>query len=412
MQEFLRLIAAGRVRVKPLVTHLFALTDAEKAYATILDRSSRSLAVLLEYPAASAPDSHRAFNPSRKIDVAPTPSSKSRLGVAVVGAGNLAKWVHLPNITKNPIASLRAIHSSSGVRGKSYAVRFGAAYCATDYADILGDSEVDVVIIATRHEHHFAQAMAALQAGKHVFLEKPMVLTEEHCRLLNRAVLESGKSLTVGFNRRFAPFYLKQRQALARRQSPAVLNCRINSPGMSGSFWAADPAIGGAVLSEACHFVDLMYWLVGAEPDAVSAYCLPIRSEPIGQNNIVASFAFADGSVGNLTYCTVGSSSSGGERVEAYAQGVAVTTEDFKRLTDYQAVPQRRRRFWAERGQAEQLDAFLKSILTGTTPEVTVRDGARATIGCLRMLQSARDGQPCRLELDRALDAGVPASHD
>ena len=95
----------------------------------------------------------------------------------------------------------------------------------------------------------------------------------------------------------------------------------------------ADMSIGGAILGEACHFVDLMYWLLDAEPVEVSAYCLPTgKDEPIGENNMVACFRFADGSIGNLTYCTVGSKTSGGERVEAYAQGVGAVTEDFKNV--------------------------------------------------------------------------------
>ena len=412
MEEFLRLLAAKRVQVRPLVTHQFALNDAEQAYETILDRSSRSLAVLLKYPAAAAQEPRSHFTPHRRIDVVVSPPAHSTIGVAVVGAGNLAKWVHLPNIRKIPGASLRAIHSSSGVRGKSYAARFGAAYCCTDYSEILADAQVDVVLIATRHEHHFAQALAALRAGKHVFLEKPMVLTEEHCRALTRAVEETGKSLTVGFNRRFAPYYAELRKELSSRSSPAVVNCRVNSPGMSGSFWAADLSIGGAILSEACHFVDLMYWLIGSEPESVVAFSLPVGTEPIGENNVVASWRFADGSIGNLTYCTVGTATSGGERVDVYAQGIAATTENFKRITRYGTVRRSRSRLWAERGQAEQLGAFLKGIVAGTPPEVTVRDGARATIGCLRMQHSARIGMPCSIDLDRSLslsDSAAPS---
>jgi polar amino acid transport system substrate-binding protein len=410
MEEFLRLLAAKRVHVQPLVTHQFPLEDAETAYATILDRSARSLAVLLKYPAASLPEPHIAFKPHRKIPVAVQPPTRSKLGVAVVGAGNLARWVHLPNLRKMPSVTLRAIHSSSGVRGKSYASRFGAAYCCTDYTEILADPEVDVVLIATRHEHHFSQALAALRAGKHVFLEKPMALTEEHCRILNCAVAETGKSFTVGFNRRFAPLYMKQRKELASRSSPAVVNCRVNSPGMSGSFWAADLSIGGAILSEACHFVDLMYWLIGAEPESVAAFCFPTGTQPIGENNMVASFRFVDGSIGNLTYCTVGSPTSAGERVDVYAQGIAVTTEDFKRLTRYGRIRRRQSRLWAARGQAEQLTAFLNGIMAGTPPEVTVRDGARATIGCLRLLDAARNGLPAVIDLDLSLDSIKPVA--
>jgi hypothetical protein len=150
-----------------------------------------------------------------------------------------------------------------------------------------------------------------------------------------------------------------------------------------------------------------MYWLVGSEPVEVSAYSLPTdRVEPVGQNNVVASFRFADGSVGSLTYCTVGSKSSGGERVEVFAPGVGVMSEDFKRLSIKAGVaPRTRKRLFAEKGYAAQLSAFMRGLMSGEEPEVTVRDGARATIACLRLLDSARAHEPRAIDLDESLGA-------
>ena len=306
---------------------------------------------------------------------------------------------------------MRAVYSASGARGKTYAERFGAAYNCSDYAEILSDPQVDVVLIASRHEHHFSQALAALEAEKHVFLEKPMALTEEECRLLSRAVRETGKQLTVGFNRRFAPFYQEQKKQLARRTGPAVIQCRVNSPYRSGNFWAADPKIGGAILSEACHFVDLMYWLLDAEPLAVSAFSLPLgQAEPVGENNVAASFRFSDGSVGSLVYCTIGSKASAGERVEVFAQGLGVATEDFKSIETKTSVRRKRSGWWAEKGYRSQLESFLKGIRMGQQPEITVRDGARATLGCLRLIESARTGEPRSIDLEVLLDQGAGAA--
>jgi predicted dehydrogenase len=210
------------------------------------------------------------------------------------------------------------------------------------------------------------------------------------------AVEETGRQLTVGFNRRFAPYYVKLKQQLAERTSPAVINVRVNSPGISGAYWMADPAIGGAILGEACHFADLLYWLLDSEPVVVSAYSLPAgKKEPIGENNLAASLRFADGSVANLTYCTVGSRSSGGERVEIFAQGVGAATENFKRLTTFGAVRRSQSQWFADKGYSQQLASFLSGIQEGRPPEITVRDGARATILCLRMQESARTLKAC-----------------
>src|SRR5581483_9433272 len=330
MDEFLRLASIGRVQLQPLVTHEFPLDDASKAYSTIMDPASNSLAVLLRYPAADSSQPAAEFQPTRKVEV--NPVSGSAMGVALVGAGNLAKWEHLPNLKKTPGIRLLAVHSSSGPRGKSYAQRFGAQYCASDYQEILKDPNLQAVVIVSRNPQHASQSLVALRAGKHVFVEKPMALTEDECREIDRAVRETGKQISIGFNRRYAPSYVAMKRQLAKRTGPAVLSCRINSPGISGSYWMADPESGGAILGEACHFVDLMYWLLESEPIEVSAFTLPTgKKDPIGENNMVASFRFADGSIGNLTYCTVGSRTSAGERVEAFAPGLGAFAEDFKR---------------------------------------------------------------------------------
>ncbi|MDT5159249.1 MAG: hypothetical protein QOH51_3606 [Acidobacteriota bacterium] len=410
MGEFLRLVAEGRVRLEPLITHRFPLEEAASAYQTILDPASNSLAVLLRYPSADIPSPASDFAPRRRVETAAHASRTSAsaaatgLGVALVGAGNLARWAHLPALKKTAGAHLRAVYSASGARGKTYARRFGADYCSSDYEEVLRDPEVNVVLIASRNQYHARQALAALEAGKHVFVEKPMALTEEECRALVRGVEETGRHLTVGFNRRFAPYYLEQKKNLKRRTGPAVINCRVNSPGISGSYWMADPSVGGAILGEACHFVDLMYWLLESEPTNVTAYSLPTgQKEPIGENNLVASFQFADGSVANLTYCTVGSKTSGGERVEVFAQGLGVATEDFKRLTTSTSLRRTRSSWWGEKGYGAQLESFVERLRDGRAPEVTARDGARATIGCLRMLESARTLQPRSIDLDAVL---------
>jgi predicted dehydrogenase len=292
------------------------------------------------------------------------------------------------------------VHSANGARGKSYANRFGASYCASDLNQILADASVDAVLITSRNQEHASQAEVALRAGKHVFVEKPMAVTEDECRRLLAAVKETGKHLTVGFNRRYAPFYLDLKQSLSRRSSPAVIMARVNSPGISGAYWMADPTIGGAILGEACHFVDLFRWLLDSEVVSLMAYSLPTDvKEPVGQNSMAASFQMADGSVANLTYCTVGSKTSGGERVEVFAEGTGAFTEDFKSFTLATGSRSSKSAWWAEKGYLAQLSDFTEAIRAGRAPKVTVEDGALSSLICLRMLESARDKAPRAVSL-------------
>jgi predicted dehydrogenase len=402
MAEFLRLVSKGVVMVAPLISHRFALEDAAQAYQTIMNPAANSLAVILSYP--DTPET--PFSPKRKTETHVKAAKAGTLGVALIGAGNLARWEHLPILKKMPAVSLRAVQSASGARGKTYAERFEANYSTSSYDEVLADPAVDIVLIATRHQFHFEQALKAIQAGKHVFLEKPMALTVDECRDLYHAVNESQLQLTVGFNRRFAPYYVELKRAIAQRTAPAIINCRMNSPGLSGSFWAADPAFGGALVGEGCHFVDLMYWLLESEPVNVSAYSLPLgKKDPIGENNVVASFRFADGSIGNLTYCTVGSRTSGGEHIEAFAPGVAAVTDDFKQFVIKGGSQKSKSSRRVDKGYATQMSAFVQCVQSGKQPEVTVLDGARATIGCLSMLQSAKAQEPVEINLAEILSA-------
>ena len=403
MAEVLRLMAAGQLKVGPLTTHQFSIANAAEAYKAILDPEMKSVGVLLRYPAADQP-ADAAYTPRQRVELVARPQRAGQLRVAVVGAGNLARWVHLPIIGKLPGLELRAVCSLSGARGLSYAKRFGARYCCADYDEVLADPDVDAVFILTRNQHHAAQAVAALQAGKHVFVEKPMALTLAECQTIEDAVRISGKQLAVGFNRRFAPMYIELKRRLQGRSTSAVINCRVNSPGISGSYWMADPAIGGAILGEACHFVDLMHWLLDAEPITVSAFTLPTgRPHPIGENNLTASLQFADGSVGNLTYCTIGSKTSGGERVEVFADGVGAATEDFARIDVRTSTRRTRSQWWPDKGYAPLISAFLEAVRSGGASPVTVRDGSRATIGCLALLESAAGRTPVAVEVDAAL---------
>jgi predicted dehydrogenase len=214
----------------------------------------------------------------------------------------------------------------------------------------------------------------------------------------------SGNQLTVGFNRRYAPFYRELKRSLNGRTGPAVINCRVSSPGISGSYWMADPSIGGAIIGEAVHFVDLMYWLLEAEPTHVSAYCLPTnRTEPIGENNLVASFRFADGSIATLNYSTIGAKQAGGESVEVFAKGVTSVVQDFKRFKSVANVPRKRTTLFAYKGYEAQLRSFFDSINRGEAPDITVRDGARATLVCLEMLRSAKTLTPREINLESLL---------
>jgi hypothetical protein len=148
-----------------------------------------------------------------------------------------------------------------------------------------------------------------------------------------------------------------------------------------------------------------MYWLLESEPVSVSAFSLPRgRQEPVGENNVAASFVFEDDSIANLNYTTAGHSSMGGERVEAFAPGITALTENFKRLEVASDSMIKRSSWFPQKGYLAQMESFVNAIRSGKSPEVTVKDGVRASLGCLRMLESARHSRACEIGLQLVLD--------
>jgi predicted dehydrogenase len=402
MEEFLRLVARGDVQLQPLISHEYTLEQAPTAYRTIMDPAQNSLAVLLRYAAAANPETV-VFTPRRRVPVKPQPISKNELRFALIGAGNLARWSHIPNLQKLAGVRLHAVQSGGGVRAQSYGARYETDYATTEYNQVLEDPNIDAVLITSRNQYHAAQAIDALRAGKHVFVEKPMALTEQECRDVLAAAAESKAQITVGFNRRFAPYYRAMKDQLRGRSGPVVINCRVNSPGISGGYWMADPAIGGAILGEACHFTDLFYWLLDSEPVSVMAYSLPTgKKDPVGENNLAATFQFADGSIASLAYSTVGSKTSGGERLEVFGQGFGAVTEDFKQLSLRHKLRRNSSKFWGDKGYKEQMESFVDCIRKGKPQEITALDGARSTLVCRKMLEAARTGVPQAIRLEEA----------
>lgn len=385
LEEVLRLMGTGALRPARLTTHRFALEQGPEAYQLLESGSEPSLGIVLTYP--DAPDAGRrsvAVAPARRRPSLPRPGGRPGLGV--IGAGTFARTVLLPKLTGD--VDLRAVVTARGASAKATAERFGAPVAGTDPAVVIDDPAIAGVLIATRHDTHAELTERALRAGKHVFVEKPLGLTESELDAVEAALAADGAgTLTVGFNRRWAPLAVRLRDALGGR-GPLLVNLRVNAGRIPRNHWTHDPLVGGGrVIGEACHFVDLAAYLCGGPPASVSAVALEGSSEP-REDSFAATLTFPGGSVATLTYSALGDPSLPKERVEVLGEAGAGVLDDFRTLALHRDGAAETHGSRRDKGHAAELAAWLHTLRTGEP----ARDGgeliaiSRATLDVHRAL--------------------------
>ncbi len=322
-EAVLDMLATGRLDVRPLISHRFGLDEAPAAYE-LLTSGAPSLGIVLEYPdEASKPEKRLRARRIRYTQSAP----QGPVRLAVIGAGNYASRVLLPALTKAG-AQIVTIASSGGVSGSYAARKFGAHETTTDTDAVLADERVNAVVIATRHNSHARLVVRALEAGKHVFVEKPLALTLEELGEI-KAALESASRqdvaplLTVGFNRRMAPHVVRMRALLAPLTGPKCMVMTVNAGAIPPSHWTQDPEVGGGrIIGEGCHFIDLLRHLAGSPIASVEGRCVGRDSgAPVRDDKATITLIFEDGSLGTVHYFANGHKAYPKERVEVFCDG-------------------------------------------------------------------------------------------
>lgn len=378
-EAVLDLMADGRLDPAPLVSHRFAIGDAEKAYR-VVGGAEPSLGIVLEYPEADAGLLKRVLRLAEPQRTTPTSA-----GVGFIGAGNYATQVLIPAF-KAAGAELRCVASSKGVTGHHAARKFGFAEATTDAAHILADPGVGTVVVSTRHDTHARFVLDALAAGKNVFVEKPLCLSTDELAAIEgafRARAEAGVAplIMVGFNRRFAPHVVKVKELLAAVTEPKAFVMTVNAGAIPPEHWTQDrDAGGGRILGEACHFIDLLRHLAGARITRSAASFM----ESAAGDTATLSLAFADGSIGTVHYLANGSRAFPKERLEVFAAGRVLQLDNFRRLTGF-GWPgfKGMRLFSQDKGQQACVAAFMAALRGGGAAPIAfeeIAEVSRATI--------------------------------
>jgi predicted dehydrogenase len=275
----------------------------------------------------------------------------------------------LPALKKISTVELLAITSGSGLHATHASKKFDIKYTATNENEILQDPQVNTICILTRHQMHADQIIRALQAGKHVFCEKPLAINREQLARVKSCIgsLENPPLLMVGFNRRFAPLSRKLSDFIKQRQEPLVAHYRVNAGTIPLTHWVHDPLQGGGrIIGEACHFIDFLTFLVGEPPISVDSFAIPDDNH-YREDNLVMVFTFPDGSLGTVSYLANGDKAFPKERVEVFTGGRIAVLSDFRSL---EVVHQGKRKltrsaFRQDKGHRAEWEAFSAAVLSG-----------------------------------------------
>lgn len=364
-EAVLDMMAAGRLDVKPLISHRFPLDRAPAAYE-IVTGSEPSLGILLDYGAVGEAEERIVRQPTVSLKPAPADSA-GKAAVGFVGSGNYAGAVLVPAF-REAGARLVSVASSAGVSGLHVGRKFGFEKTTTDVAELLEDATINAVVIATRHDTHAGLVCRALRAGKHVFVEKPLALSRQELddvEAARNASVEAGKPATVmvGFNRRFAPQIQKMKALLEGASGPKAFVMTVNAGAIPAEHWTQDRQTGGGrIVGEACHFIDLLRYLAAVP---VGKHGVAMMASPTGDTATI-TLTFADGSVGSIHYFANGSKSFPKERLEVFSGGRILQLDNFRNLRGFGWPGFRKMNLWRQdKGQKACAAAFVRAVEQG-----------------------------------------------
>ncbi len=384
MQAFLDLATGGAINVQHLTTHRFAFDRASDAYALLATPNPDRVGIILQY----------AERPVATV-TKPAVTAAGGNGIGFIGVGGYAEGVLLPILQKIDGVNLRGVATRQPAHAASAASRFGFAFAASTADEVLADPSTSIVFITTRHDSHAAYAIASLKAGKHVWVEKPLALTQEDLHEIRQAHAEAGTILAVGFNRRFSPLSVKLRQCLPVT-GPVMMTYRVNAGHLPPDHWTQDPATGGGrLVGEGCHFLDYLCFITASEPVSVFAAGLNSERRDLpASSNFAVTVTFRNGSVGQLVYAAEGSPHLSKERVEVFAGNVAVILDDFTSLTVHDAKGTRTESLKRQdKGQAAMIAAFIRAIAGRPSPALNTPNFLRSSELTLAAQQSIETGK-------------------
>lgn len=378
-ETILGAISSKMLDVQPLITEEVELANYAEIYGDM--RKHGSIASILKFPVDSTIER-----------VVPVGENRTMVGsgkLGIIGAGNFASATIIPAL-KKVNAPIKYIASAQGLTAKVLAKKAKAENATSDYRVMLDDPEINTVIITTRHNLHASMVMEALDAGKSVFVEKPLCLNEEELQNIENAYMKASDkiTLTVGFNRRFSPFAVKMKALLGG--GPKNIVATMNAGYIPPEVWVQDMEVGGGrIIGEACHFIDLCSFLADSK---VVAVCMNALGENPQENtdNVSILLKYENGTNAVINYFANGSKSYAKERVEVFSQEKVLVLDNWRRLEGFGVKGFSKMTGTMDKGHKRQFALLNERVQKGGValiPFESIVNTTRASFACIESLK-------------------------
>lgn len=382
----LNALLTRRLVVDDLITDRFFLNNAPEAYNKI-SKDSNALGIILQYPVE--------VNISSKVSIIEgsiPPSGEPVLGV--IGAGNFSKMTMMPALAETG-STIAYIADLNGAAAKHLAGKYNVRFATSNYKEILSDGSVNGILIAIRHNLHAPFVIEALQAGKHVFVEKPLAMNAAEVEeILAIARKHPEQMIMVGFNRRFSSHIVKAKELLASRSEQLCMNIIVNAGYSPPDSWVHHPETGGGrIIGEGCHFMDLMVYLAGCKIRTVSATMVG-EGVAVRDDKMSITMAFEDGSIGTINYFANGSKSYPKELLQVFSDGRVLEINNFRHTTGYGFKGFKKfKTLRQDKGHESEFSAFAERIKTGGQSLIPLDELVNVSLASFAAMKSATENR-------------------
>ena len=380
-EAILNAMAKKVLKVQPLITEKVSLNEYDRIYDHM--DNSKSIASILVYDNESEQETVVTLN-NKTYE-----AQKGVLGI--IGAGNFTSSTILPSLKKVG-ANIKYIASSGGLTSTIMAKKHGISNSTTDYKEILKDTDVDLVLVTTRHNMHASMILECIEVGKSVFVEKPLAIKKEELESIIESYIDNNVNISVGFNRRFAPLAQKMKALLGSDKTPMNIVATMNAGFIPADVWVHDMEVGGGrILGEACHYIDLCTYLSGSK---VASVCLNAMGENPQENtdNVSILLKYENGTNAVINYFANGSKAYSKERVEVFSQERTLIMDNWRRLQAFGFKGFSKASSKQDKGHFNQFNELIKQQKEGGKPIIPFDEIVNTTKASFAAIESLKKG--------------------